>query len=192
MAGELNPVSVAKPTEIHLIPLSELAPGQTGHIRNGIIRSLSVIVASTLRMSPDKLVVRDIRAKDDLVIYSVATDADIEDWAAKTGTTANVYETMATGTVGDQRWIAIYGVKDASESKCVSALKFNIGGGDRVIWQLQCLNEEDGYVGFSPSVIVMPQNTIYTISRFVRMANSGSCIVLKGLVIEPRGLVVSP
>jgi len=53
-----------------LIPFSELAPGQAGVIRNAIINTLVAEASARTRLPPGELVVRDIRAKEDLVIYS--------------------------------------------------------------------------------------------------------------------------
>ena len=175
-----------------LIPFSELSPGQAGTIRNELIRKIVSEAVARLRLPEERLIVRDIRAKDDIVIYSKGADANVEDWGAVTGTTADAYETMATGTVDDQTWIGLYGVKADAEANACSAIKFNVGGADRMIWQLQALSEEDGFVGFCPSGLIIPQNTIYTISRFVRDISSPAKLVLKGIVVEPRGKVVSP
>ena len=177
-------------TYAQLIPFSELAPGQAARIRADIINELVKEATLRTKLAPDRLVVRDIRAKDDLTLYSAGTASGVEDWGCKTGTTANAYETLATGTIGDQRWIGFYGVK-LGDNVC-TALKFNIGGADRVIWQLQALREEDDMVGLCVAGIIIPQNIIYTISRFVRVASSSAMIVLKGVVVEPRGLVISP
>jgi len=168
-----------------LIPFSELTPGQSGKIRNDCIEALLTEASLRLKLPRERLVVRDIRAKSDL-------DFTYEDWRETTGATADAYETMTTGTMGDNRWIGIFGVKADADNFACTAIKFNIGGGDRAIWQLQSLNEEDGMVGFSPTAVVIPQNTIYTISRFVRSASSSCTLVLKGVVVEPRGKVVSP
>ena len=175
-----------------LIPASELGVGQAAAIRNEIIKRILADAARILNLQPDRMIVRDIRVKEDLVVYSEASDADIEDWSVLTGTTADVYETMATGSAGDQRWIGIYGVKGDIDRMPVTALKFNVGGGDRAIWQLQCLKEQDDMVGFSPAGVLIPQNTIYTISRYVRSVSAACFIALKGVVVEPRGLVLSP
>ena len=174
-----------------LIPFSELAPGQAAAIRNEVIKRMVEEATAKLHLVPEKLVVRDIRVKDDLVVYSKGSDADVEDWANVTATSADAYETMATGTMGDQRWMGIYGVKTSQDNAC-TAIKFNIGGGDRAIWQLQSLSAENDYVGLTPSGIVIPQNAIYTISRYVRQTLSQTFIALKGVVVEPRGKVLSP
>lgn len=175
-----------------LVPFSELAPGQAGVIRNELIKKMLAEAMARMNLPEDRLIVRDIRAKTDLTLYTKGSDADVEDWGAVTGTTTGAYETMANGTVGDQRWIGFYGVKADENAFACSAVKFNTGGSDRVIWQLQGLSEDDGFVGFCPTGIIIPQNTPYVISRWVRDASSPVKIVLKGIVVEPRGKVVSP
>ena len=171
--------------QTQLVPLGELASGQAGAIRNEIIRSMVVTAMQQLRVSEDKIVVRDIRAKDDL-------DYTYEDWRETTGSTANAYETMSTGTMAADRWVGIFGVKLDGDDLSVTALKFNIAGADRAIWQLQALSAKDDFVGFSPSAVIIGPNAPYTISRFVRSVSATALVVLKGVVVERRGLVVSP
>jgi len=173
------------PAYTQLIPFAELAPGQAGAIRNEVIRSLIQQAISALKLAPGKLVVRDIRPAGDL-------DFGTEDWGETTGATTGAYETMSTGTMASDRFVGIYGIKDNSETPSVSALRFTIGGGERVIWVLQDLNEEQGKVGFCPTAVIIPPVTTYTISRYVISATSTSVLVLKGVVVEPRGKVISP
>ena len=172
-------------SETQLVPLSELAAGEVASIRNKIKDALVAKIAKELNKSPVDIVVRDIRAKGDL-------DYTYEDWFETTGATADTYETMSTGTMADQRWVALYGVKDDAENQSCTQIKFNIGGGDRAIWHLQHLSEQDSMIGICPSGVVIPQNSPYTISRYVRSASARTHLVLKGFVVEPRGKVVSP
>lgn len=174
----------ATPAYTQLIPFSELSEGQAASIRNAVIQKLVSMATSQLAVPAEKLVVRDIRADSDM-------GYTYEDWRETTGATADAYETMDTGTMGDERWVGIYGVMVSGDMSC-SALKFNIGGADRTIWQLQCLKESDDFVGLCPSAAIIPPNTPYTISRYVRSASSTFHCVLRGVVVEPRGLVVSP
>ena len=178
-------------TLTQLIPFSELAPGQAAKIRSDLVGRLINEAAAKLSKSSDSLIVRDIRAASDIVLYSKGSAIAVEDWACVTGTTANAYETMALGTMSDVRWIGIYGVTITEICAC-TALKFNVGGADRVIWQLQALREDDSWTGFSPAGVVIPQNMPYTISRWVRQTSSPAFIVLKGVVVEARGTVISP
>lgn len=177
--------NILSAAQVQLIPASELAPGQAAAIRNTAIQQLITDASKATNYSPDRFVVRDIRPDTDL-------DYTYEDWAETTGATADAWETMTTGTNSDQRWIGFFGVKIDPTSASVTSLKFNIGGSDRVILSLMALTENDGYVGFVPSVIVIPPNAPYTISRWVRSVSSVDKTVLKGVVVEPRGKVISP
>jgi hypothetical protein len=177
----------ARATEIQLIPFGELATGQAAGIRNGARNAVVLQAARELRLAPTKLLVRDIDPLTDLD-YSYAS------WHEKTGTTANVYETMSTGTMADMRYVGIYGVQDDSEAINVSKIKINVGGSDKAIWFLENLYSVNGgpRIGFSPSVVIIPQRKLYTISRYVLVASSPAPIVLKGFVVEAYGRLLSP
>jgi hypothetical protein len=168
-----------------LIPFSELSQGQAAAIRTQVRDNVIQTALTQAKVSADRLVVRDIRPSADLG-YTV------EDWSLVTGATANAYETMASGTGATDRWIAIYGVKTRPDALTASMLKFTIGGGDRAIWTLQQLSQEDDYIGISPTGIIIPALSPYVISRWVRVAKSASFIVMKGFVVETRGKVISP
>lgn len=169
---------------IELVPRKELAPGGAATIRTQVINAVLAQASIELRMPIEKLVVRDLRPLADL-------DYTYETWRERTGSTVEAYETMSTGTMLDQRYVAIYGVRDASAGRgCVSLLKLNVGGGDRAIWNLENLDEEG--IGYCPSAIVIPPNAPYTLSRWVVVAGQSAQIILKGVVVEPRGKVVSP
>jgi len=174
-------------TEIQLIPFAELSTGQAAGIRNGARDAVIAQAARELRLSPDKLLVRDIDPKEDLD-YSRAS------WDEQTGATADAYETMSTGTMADRRYIGIYGVQDNSESVNVSKIKINVGASDKAIWFLENLYSINGgpRIGFSPSVVLIPQRKLYTISRYVLEASSPAQIVLKGFVVEAYGRLLSP
>ncbi|GAJ17717.1 unnamed protein product, partial [marine sediment metagenome] len=53
-------------TNTILTPVQELAPGQVSAIRNAVIDALVRKASSELALPEEKLVVRDIRAYDDL------------------------------------------------------------------------------------------------------------------------------
>ncbi len=173
-----------KPVMSQLVPSSELAPGEISSIRNEFIRKLAQIASAATGLPPNKLVVRDIRPKADL-------DYTYEDWKETCGATVSAYESMTTGTNGKDMWIGLFGVR--IEAGCpISMLKFNVGSGDRAVWQLQSLRSQDDYVGFSPAGVVIPPSAPYTISRYVIQASQPAIIVLKGVVVERYGKVISP
>ena len=177
-------------TEVQLIPMAELATGQASAIRNGAIAAVLRMAAPLLHLSPEKLLVRDIQpyTSNDL-------DFTYRTWYETTGSTANTYETMTSGTLGDRRFIGIYGIKDDTEEINVSKVRIKVGNSIKAIWQLEglySLSVGGPRIGFSPSVVLIPQNVPYTVERFVLNASSPSQIVLKGFVVEPYGRVLSP
>jgi len=173
-------------SQTQLIPASELNPGAASSIRNEVIRSLIGLASKELSMPPQKLVVRDIRPLADL-------DYTYEDWIENVGATAATFETMTTGTMGDQRYVGIYGLKLKEDSAEVcSQLRINVGGGLKALWHTQSLSKRDDYIGWCPSGVIITQNTIYTIERYVRMVSMPFFCLLKGVVVEPRGKVVGP
>lgn len=178
---------MAQAIEIQLVPLSELGDGQAAYIRNECIKIALGIVSKELKMDPGKLVVRDIQPGVDL-------GYPIDSWDEITGATANAYETMASGTIADMRFVALYGIKDDSSEVNVSKVKVNVGGSDKTVWQLEALYgvNGDARVGLAPTPVLLPQNKPYTISRYVLNTYGPAHIVLKGFVIEPRGRTISP
>ena len=175
------------PALMQLIPFSELGVDQAATIRNAIIDNVVKLAMVQLGLPASKLVVRDIRALEDLSFPT-------ESFAVNTGSTGNAYETYISGTMAADRWVAIYGVHTSAENQSCSAIKFNVGGGDRAIWQLEALKSAvtDDYTGFAPSAVIIPSNAPFTISRYVKQVSSACQIVLKGIVVETRGKVISP
>ena len=177
-----------KAVEIMLIPEAELATGQAAAIRNAARKAVVEKASVELKVAPEDLLVRDINPKTDLD-YSRAT------WDEKTGTTADAYETMSTGTMTDKRYMGIYGVKDTSSCLSVTLLKITVGNSIKAIWNLENLySSNSGEVrnGFCPSVVIIPQNVPYTISRYVIQTDSPAQIALRGFVVEKVGKVLTP
>lgn len=197
----------------HLIPVSELAPGAISFIRNEVLKDLLARASKQLSLPEDKLVVRDLRWVEDLQAYSSGTTAStINDWLFTTAATTVTGFITVTGdkTMGDERFVALYGVKDlrrvydvkqaaattgAVLSQVVSLIKIAVGGGDKVIWDLSKLQVyPESLAGFTPSAVIIPQNSAFNISIYKAngVASVIANIVLEGLVVEPRGKVISP
>lgn len=177
-------------TEIQLIPIQELATGQAASIRNTAIQAVVSKASTELKLAIDKLIVRDIQP-----LTGLDLDYTYETWYEVTGASTAAYETMSTGTMGADRYIGIYGIRDDSGDFNVTKIKINVGNSDKVIWHLQNLYPmfPDGpKVGFSPSVVILPPNLTYTISRYVVQSGAPAQIVLKGFVVERYGKVLSP
>jgi len=175
-------------TELHLIPDFELATGQAAAIRNSIIQAVVPKVARELSLTPDKLVLRDIQPSVDLTMTTAS-------WFIKTGATTAVWESFSTGTLANNRYVVLYGVTDFTDVMNVSKVKIAIGNSIKCIWNLENLygySVDGARTGLSISPVIIPQNTIYTISRWVINANAASDITYKGFVVEPFGKVLSP
>jgi len=205
-------------TKIHLVPLAEMTPGMAGAIRNQVIDAVVAQASRELSLPPDKLVVRDVLPKTDLGMYEVLTTAlATDDWIyVQTTLTANVFTNMTANpaTMGDQRFVAIYGVRDkrpAGESSSgagtagvaedlmninsVALVKIIVGGSDKVIWDIGCTAAYyQNPVALSPTAVIIPQNAAYAIQyKFTYILTQiVSHLQLIGVVVEPRGKVLSP
>jgi len=199
-----------------LLPIQELTPGQIGNIRNGAINAVVAMAAKELGLPEDRLVVRDIRPMTDLELYaSDAVTGSAENWIFVCATAGTGYKALcASRTMADQRYIAIFGIRDMrtnigttadnvtaagiiranDEPKVVSLLRFTIGGAYKVIWDTNVMTAyRENLVAFSPSVVIIPQNVSYQIEAFKDAAKEGSVMLqLIGVVVEPRGLTISP
>ena len=177
MAGVIN---------ITLIPLAELASGEAANIRQAATNAVVAMASKTLGLPPEGLIARDALPDEDF-------DHRSHSWHEVTGATADVYETMMDGTLADNRFVAIYGAVDWTDYPSVSALRFTIGGSQRVVWNLENLYSNGGpRVGLTAGPILIPQNTPYTVARYVEHETVTAFIVLKCVVVEPVGKLVSP
>ena len=218
----ITPVSdkIGTFAQTHTIPVMELAPGSVSAIRNGVIAGLLKQASEQLRLPEDKLVVRDIRPYADLAWFSndavsnVFTEITNERWDTTIDATVGFCDASTDFfdiidadhvSMADERFVAIWGVKDARA--CLSTvvepritlIKFTVGGNDRAIWDIQ---GKDAYpnamAAVSPSAIVIPQNTDYQIA--IQPAFNGNTsaddvvayLTLEGVVIEPMGKLLSP
>lgn len=223
-------------TTTQLVPIKELTPGAVGAIRNQVIEALVAQASRELNLPPTKLVVRDVRPFNDLQMYSGGTtNSTVDTWAFDTTTvTAGTYTTV-TGTkqMGDQRYVALFGVRDIRGAQglhttamgtaptgvygstgtgvsggfsgawpqTVNHVKVNVGGADKVIWDITGLYAYyDSMVGITPSAVVIPQNASFNIYYALRAHRTNSALTpgmsvriqLVGVTVEPRGKVISP
>jgi len=197
-----------------LSPVQELAPGQVAAIRNQVIKALVMKASSELSLSPNKLVVRDIRALSDLGFgnntdYMTAVVTD-NIWGTYEASGTYIQEAGAGAyrdaiadntTMADQRYIAIYGVRDlrqarpgaATMEKTLSLIRFDIGNAHRAIWDItKCEAYLDAVAGITSSAIVIPPLAAYQISPYVGVDTIEPGLQLMGVVVEPAGLLISP
>ena len=202
--------------QTYLIPVAELAPGAVSRIRNNVIDRVTRIAAAELNRSVSDLVVRDIRPYSDLK-WATNTDAvtaalTTDTWICTSDDSNNynaftdaISDISSANVMEDNRWVAIYGIKDlrmclsTSVARALTFLRINVGGNDRVMWDLSNIQSyPDAMAAICPSAIIIPPNTVYQIQFYGGLSNDGgstdvaSYILVDGIVVEPRGKVLSP
>ena len=197
---------------LQLIPIQEIAPGQVGAIRNAVTRALVAKASQELKMAPELLVTRDIRPYADL---KWATDDNATDGLAGTALGVNRWNfttdaslvkflssiTSASRVMADQRFMAIYGLRDGRMSEPTPPLmqctlwKIVVGNSTKVIWDMsKCYAYLNEAIGICPSAIIIPQNVQFDIYGYLPTSAGAavSWVNVEGIICEPRGKVVSP
>ena len=194
-------------SDTYLIPVAELTPGSVSAIRNSVRDYLMNEASARLSMPTSQLVIRDIRPVDDLVMCSAtSTAATLDDWKYTTGTTHTwEYWSDEAQTMGDQRFVILYGIRDLSMRnqawsvtpvvQDISLVKIDVGNATKAIWDVGCLG---AYALSGPAAavtnnpILIPQNVAYQLTVYCDAGSIVQYLQLMGLVCEPRGKVISP
>jgi len=199
-----------------MIPLQELTPGQVGKIRNDAIEGTVAMASRELNLPRERLVVRDVRPVADLVLYSTGTTVSTREWWQYTIASSAAGWTAAnatTSTMGDNKFVCLFGARvprvghasmaatATTDAKTegwpeISMVKLNVGGADKVTWDLGGMWAYGEKVGFTPSAVVIPQNTSFVIYYYLEEPTDSVAIItffqLLGVTVEPRGLTISP
>ena len=200
-------------SNVVLTPIQEMAPGQVSAIRNSIMDSVVAKASRELSIPENKLVVRDIRPYTDLGFGNntdyMATATSIDIWGTFIHSTAYVATAAGPGTycdaiadtttMGDNRYVVLYGVRDMRISLAtiiaqdISLIKFDIGAADRTIWDLtKCECYKNAIAGVTPAAVVIPPLAPYQISCYLIAGGIAPYVQLIGFVVEPIGLVITP
>ena len=190
-----------------LIPIEELPPGSLGAIRRQVTDNLIQMVSTQLKVGPETLVARDIRPYTDL---AWGTNTDFTGSAISTDIW-NVTQVSSAGaffdivvdtstTMADRRWVAIYGIRDMRTCfatriiQAISLFKITVGNSTKAIWDTTKLAAyKNNPVGVSASAVIIPQNTQYQFSGYcIGSATTVCWVSLEGVIVEPRGKVISP
>jgi len=195
---------------VMLIPAAELAPGALGAIRRQVTRALLARTSKELQLPESELVVRDLRPQADLDWGSndtdcVETELTTELWTFTSKNAAGQLGAFqgctdgATEVMGDQRFVAIYGLRDSRAAEntiaasTFSEVRLTVGNSIKAIWDLEQLYAyRENVVGVSSSAIIIPQNAQFQIALYMTTINVQTDIQIIGLVCEPRGKVISP
>jgi len=199
-------MAVNEVNDVTLTPAAELAPGAIGAIRTQVTKALLAKASRELQMPESELVVRDIRPQADLDWGSNTNFANAavttEIWWITTDSSNTGYQeiiTSASTTMADQRFVAIYGIRDSRYNlntitgPCVSLVKIQVGNSIKAIWDLEQLScYRKNMVGLSSSAVIIPQNTQFQIFGYITDLSIITDLQLEGIVVEPRGKVLSP
>ena len=170
-----------------LLPVCSVPPSMVVDTIEAARKKLIELATDALHKSEGELVIRDLFPTDLGLTY--------EHWFEKTGATANAWEntSIASKTMGDERFVAITGVLDLSVGTPASALRITVGGSKVAQWHLDKLaQQESRREGITLSPIIITQNQPITIDRYVKEINQGTEIVYQGLVCEKIGKVLKP
>ena len=118
--------------------------------------------------------------------------------------------------MGDNKFVCFFGVRDIginlggltvgatatggalttfNTPKLIFLVKFNVGGSDKVIWDIGGLRAYGNAVAFTTSPVLIPQNTGFVIYYYCSegaAVDVENYLQLIGVVVEPRGLTISP
>ena len=197
-----------------LIPIQQMTPGAVTALRSAVVNALVAKASQILNLAPEKLVVRNTRPVEDLIMYSTGTtNATVEDWIFTTAATTTTGFITITGdkTMADNRFVALYGFMDFRlgiatratagaaalivEPSSHSLIRISVGGADRVIWDTKVVQAHlNDQVAVTNSPVIIPQNTTFNIAIYKSQATSAMIVSagLLGVTVEPVGKIVSP
>lgn len=208
--------------QTQLIPLQELTPGTITEIRNSVITRLVALASKELNIPQNAFVVRDILPYTDLIWqFSTTSKGTNEAWERNMTESSVGYVTVATGNMTNQRFVAIFGIRDGRVGEGASAtvvtveiptpatsnagdvlylqpislVKFTIGGGIRAIWDVTCMSSYADMVAFSPSAIIIPQNAAFDIAFYKQDTTIGGSMSSSAEIpvfLQMAGVTVEP
>lgn len=191
-----------------LIPVQELAPGELGAIRNEIVKASLNKASAKLGLPISDLVVRDIRPQSDLDwgsdattgLANVAVTTDI--WVLTSDASLSGFLpliTSASAIMATDRFITIYGLRDGRytdgtiAAQSTTLWKIVVGNSTKAIWDLsKCYAYKDMPCGVCPSGVFIPERTQFQIYGYSIATSTLTYVMVEGIVVEPRGLVISP
>jgi len=179
-----------------LRPVSQLRPERVDGIWKAAAQKLLALAEEAL--PGKKLILRDLMPLD--------LQATNNEWTETSGATDNAWaDTSITGTLADNRFVAIIGMKvlTGHVTPPISALKFTIGGSEVARWDLYnafvayilttsgaCEHHNPECITEGP--VIITQNTPFTIAEYVIEASTAYKVALFGLVCEAEGKTIKP
>ncbi|MBA7711518.1 hypothetical protein ES703_120484 [subsurface metagenome] len=180
--------------ESQLIPVTQLKAERIDAIRKAAKDRLLELAEAALGKDK-RLIIRDLTPLD--------LEATNNEWVETSGTDNQWSDTTITGTLADNRFVVIIGVKiiDGHTTPPISALKFTVGGSEVARWDMYpafklyilttsgAINHENPLC-IAEAPIFISQNIPFTVAEYVLETTTAYVAALIGLVCEPEGKVL--
>lgn len=158
-----------------------------------MVANLYARAQKELGLSPDDLVIRDLRPED-----IGASSADF-----RVGTANADWATLIDNkTIGDNRFVGIYGVVLADTGGTdafglpneppISQIRITRKGSMARYWNVKPVWAFQSKVGYTDDPVTVDQNTTITVEAWSRTASSLEGFTLLGVVVEKKGLLINP
>lgn len=189
--------AVGNPTMVSVLTqIAQLPPERIDGIKTATMRKLLELAEAAL--PGKKLIIRDLTPLD-LALTN-------NEWTETSGASDNTWaDTSITGTLADDRWVAILGIKILSghTTPPISALKFTVGGSEVARWDLykafatyilttSGAVQHDNPECITEGPIIITKNTPFTVAEYVIEASTAYKPVLFGFVCESEGKTIKP
>ena len=177
--------------ESQLIPVTQLKVERIDAIRKAAKDRLLELAEAALGKDK-RLIIRDLTPHD--------LEATNNEWTEASGTDNQWADTTITGTLADNRFVAILGVRVISghTAQPISALKFTVGGSEVARWNMypafkaytltgEGATDFDNPLCIAEAPIFISQNIPFTVAEYTIENAITYKAALIGLVCEPEG-----
>jgi len=107
--------------------------------------------------------------------------------------TSSYHTIVNNGTIGNNRWIAIYGVRTNETAELITGLKITSGGALKMDRNIEWVSgTQDKSLYFDP--VIVEQNTLVKIEGYNKgtTTDTGYVLAFLGIVAEKKGQVLAP
>jgi len=149
---------------------------------NQTVRKLKEKAMKELGLSESEIVVRPWRPED---LGSTKTD-----WSVST--TADTWTQVTNTTIADNRFVGITGFYNGEGAGEITQVKITRAGSDTRYWNVIPIRNFQNKTGYADDPVTIDQNTNVTISVNCSTASTITDFDFIGVVVEKRGLLISP
>lgn len=148
-----------------------------------MVRELKERAMTELSLSEDEIVVRPLRPED------LGFSAPVWEVAMSANAWTNI---VSTYQVADNRFIGINGVYNNEGAGELVALEINRAGTDARKWNIIPIRSWRNRTGYADDPVTVDQNITVTIKGYATTASTITDWALIGVVVEKKGMTISP